>query len=179
MPITGEGWEILIQRNAVQKGFTQSRTVGTYRVFHDGQDTGIFGTTAESPGPGSNATAGNKKRVEAGRYPLATQAGSKYVTHGYRTEESAFVKPKPGIELLNTGNRAEILIHPGKDFLRSVGCINLCMSLPNADEMISYPGSRRRVIALIEDLKAFLGSAFPATNGWRIPNAHAVIEGEP
>lgn len=179
MPITGKGWEILIERQSVQRRNGRARTVGTYRVFHDGVDAGLSGTTAESGGPGDNSVAKNRRRVEAGRYPLATQDGTKYDTYGYREDENPHVKPKPGIELTSTGKRSEILIHPGIGFLASVGCINLCTRLPDADEQIAYPGSRRRVIALIEDMKTFLGTSFPKVNGRRIPNAHAVIDGEP
>lgn len=89
------------------------------------------------------------------------------------------MKPKPGIELKDTDERSEILIHPGKDFLRSIGCINLCTSLPDANEDIDYLGSRRRVIAVIEDLKDYLGERFPRQNGRRIPDAFAVMDGEP
>jgi hypothetical protein len=179
MPITGKGWEILIQRHSVQRRSGRARTVGTYRVFHDGKDAGLSGSTAESGGPGDNSVAKNRRRVEAGRYAMATQDGTKYDTYGYREEENPHVKPKPGLELTNTGKRSEILIHPGIGFLASVGCINLCKTLPDADEAISYPGSRKRVIAVIEDMKTFLGSSFPKKNGHKITNAHVVIEGEP
>jgi hypothetical protein len=134
---------------------------------------------AECAGPSANAPAGRGKRIEEGRYPLWAQAGTKYVTWGYRSESSPHVKPKPSLELKDTGERSEILIHPGKDFLRSIGCINLCTSLPDADEDIDYLGSRRRVIAVIEDLKSYLGQRFPRQNGRRIPDAFAVMDGEP
>jgi hypothetical protein len=179
MPITGTGWEILIERKSVQKRGSRARTVGTYQVFHDGAATALSGMTAESRGPGDNKVAQNGKRVEAGRYPLATQDGTKYDTYGYQMSDNPRLKPKPGIELKNTAKRAEILIHPGIGFLASIGCINLCTNLPDADEPISYPGSRKRVIALIEDMKSFLGAGFPPKNGMPIPNAFAVIEGEP
>jgi hypothetical protein len=64
-------------------------------------------------------------------------------------------------------------------FLSSIGCINPCASLPNANEIIEYEGSRERVIAIIEDLKAFLGADFPKKNGKKIPRAFVVIDGEP
>jgi hypothetical protein len=156
--------------------------VGSYQVFHDGvaqTGPGLRGMVAESRGPGANRPAGNGKRIEQGRYPIATQGGQNYVTLGYKDSESSFAKPKPGIELLQTGERTEILIHPGKSFLRSVGCINLCTLLPNAAENIDYQPSRKRVIAVIEDLKNFLGADFPATNGKRIPKAFVVVDGEP
>ena len=75
--------------------------------------------------------------------------------------------------------RTDILIHPGDGFLSSIGCINLCTSLPNANEPIDYAPSRKRVLAVLDDLKAFLGNAFPNKNGKLIPNAFLVIDGEP
>jgi hypothetical protein len=183
MPITGQGWEIHIERQSTQKRVSDGkvRTVGTYQVFHDGSPVaGLSGMTAESKGPGDNSVAENGKRVETGRYPLWTQDGTKYDTIGYSTSLSTAAKPKPGIELKDTGARAEILIHPGANsFLSSIGCINLCTSLPKAAELISYTGSRKRVIALIDDMKLYLGTNFPATNGKAIPKVWAVIDGEP
>jgi hypothetical protein len=181
MPITGQGWEIHIVRQTTQKRASDGRvrTVGTYRVFHDGAATALAGQVAESPGPGDNRHQGNSKRLEPGRYPLLTQDGEKYVTFGYAPNESTAARPKPGIALGHTGARVGVLIHPGVGgFLSSVGCINLCTRLPGADERISYPGSRRRVIALIEDMKAHV-AGFPAKNGRAIPGAFAVIDGEP
>ena len=87
--------------------------------------------------------------------------------------------PKPGFELKDTGDRYEILLHPGHRYLSSIGCINPCTSLPDANEEISYAGSRRRVISLIEDMKAYVGSDFPRRNGKIIPRAFIVIDGEP
>jgi hypothetical protein len=182
MPITGQGWEIFVERLSVQRRASdgKQRTIGRYQVFHNGVAVAdLAGVTAESGGPGDNMVAGNGKRIVPGRYPLATQAGTKYVTHGYTQNLNQAAIPRPGIELLNTGNRREILIHPGMGYLASVGCINLATSLPNAAEPISFPGSRRRTIALIDDLANFLGNRFPTRNGIRIPDAHAVIEGEP
>lgn len=183
MPIKGQGWEFLLTRKAQQKrpGVGTIRTVGTYAVFHDGvKQRAKFasGMTAESPGPGDNSQPGNKRRVQAGTYPLATQMGKKYVTLMHSDSLSPRVYPKPGIELLKTGKRSEILIHPGIGFLASVGCINLCTSLPDGNELIDYPGSRTRVLWLIADMQAFI-TKFPKKNGFAIPNASIVIDGEP
>jgi hypothetical protein len=134
---------------------------------------------AETKGPGSNRPAGNGLRVEEGIYPLWTQDGTKYDTWGYADSTDPDVTPRPGLELKDTGQRQEILIHPGQGFLASVGCINPCSSLPNGSELINYAGSRQRVIDLIEDLKTYLGAKFPSTNGKEIPDAFAVIDGEP
>jgi hypothetical protein len=192
MPITGQGWELHIERIREQKRGSRRRTVGRYQVFHDGAaatgtisvdgfDVSLSGTAAESPGPGQNetpATASNPSRIRPGRYPLKTSGGPTYVTRGYREDLLPQAK-MPGIELRKTGNRTDIIIHPGKNaFLSSIGCINPCTSLPNANEDISYPGSRRRVIALIEDMKRFLAE-FPNGGDQPIINAAVIIDGDP
>lgn len=124
--------------------------MGAYQVFHDGVAVGgLSGAIAETRGPGNNSKAKNNRRVEAGRYPLSTQGGSKYVTIGYTSSMNFSLLPRPGLELNRTSKRSEILIHPVRGFLSSVGCINPCKSLPNADENIDFKESRTRVIALI------------------------------
>lgn len=189
----GSGWEIHIRRRTVQSRDGDIRTVGTYQVFHDGRpasnfrlggrDVPLAGTTAEPKGPGQNArpaTRRNPSRIKEGTYPLATQLGRDYVTFDYNADPDTVIFPLPGIELLGTGSRTEILIHPGKNnFISSVGCINLCTHLDRPSENIDFEGSRRRVIALIEDMKAFCGSDFPGSGGRPIPRATAVVEGEP
>lgn len=191
MPIARQGWELHIQRVREHMRGGKTRTVGAYRVFHDGAPAGarivdgvavaMFGTTAESKGPGQNdvpATDANPSRILAGRYPLKTSGGPRYVTTGYRTDV-VIDQPMPGIELRKTGNRSAILIHPGKNaFLSSIGCINPCTDLPDKDEDIDYPGSRRRVIAMIDDLREFLGG-LPEDGDVAILNAFVVIDGEP
>lgn len=184
MPIEGEGWEFHIVRQSEQRRPSDGRrrTVGRYQIFHNGvkqTGTGLSGTVAETRGPGANKPAGNNRRVEEGRYPLFTQGGTKFVTFGFKDSESASAKPKPGIELKSTGRRSEILIHPGQGFLASEGCINPCTSLPNAAERIDFVPSRKRVLAIIDDLKAFAGASFPTKNGKRIPSAFVVVDGEP
>lgn len=180
MPITGIDWEMHIVRKSEQTRGARRRTVGTYKVFHGGVAVaGLSGTVAETRGPGDNSTPRNNRRIEDGRYPLSTQDGTKYVTIGFTASLNPATLPRPGLELNNTGHRAEILIHPGRGFLSSVGCINPCMSLPDANENIAFKGSRTRVIALIEDLKSFLGHSFPSRNGKKIPKAFVVIDGEP
>lgn len=191
MPITGRGWEMQIVRLQEQARGAERRTVGTYVVFHDGTpappiavggvQASLAGTTAEPKGPGQNAvpaTPENPSRIRPGRYPLRTSGGPTYFTNGFR-EDLEIAAKMPGIELRETGGRTDILIHPGKDeFISSYGCINLCTSLPNADEDIDYPGSRRRVIALIEDMRRFLGHV-PDEDDTDLPGAFVVIDGEP
>jgi len=184
LPITGSGWEMHIVRASEQHHANDGRvrTVGTYQVYHNGtaqNGPDMQGATAESRGPGANRPAGNGKRVEPGRYPLDTQDGENYKTLNYNPSEDPGDGPRPGFELLSTGQRKEILVHPGHGFLASIGCINPCTSLPNENEPISYVSSRRRVISLIEDMKRFAGTGFPHVNGREIPNCFVVIDGEP
>lgn len=175
-------WELRITRKSVQRRASDGRvrTVGTYAVFVNGKPAPGYhmtGMTAESAGPSANAPARNGKRIEPGRYGLATQAGAKYVTLGYKQSLAPSLYPKPGIELLDTGKRSEILIHPGVGFLASVGCINLCRNLPDASEPINYVLSRERVIVVIASLVEYCGEAFPRRNGQIIPDAFVVIDG--
>lgn len=180
MPIAGKGWELHVVRQSTQARNGRKRTIGSYQVFHDGTpQQKLVGTTIETKGPGSNAVRGNGLRVEAGTYPLATQGGSHYVTLGYHVSRDPDQTPKPAIELVETGNRTEILVHPGHGFLASIGCINLTTSLQSGSVDIPFVDSRNRVIAAIDDLRQYCGSSFPHYNGQRIANAWVVIDGLP
>src|SRR5262245_750830 len=81
--------------------------------------SGLSGAVAESPGPGDNSKAGNRRRVEAGNYPLRTQASTKYVTLNYTKNTNPAAIPRPGLELAETNKRREILIHPGRGSKRA------------------------------------------------------------
>jgi hypothetical protein len=180
MPITGKGWELHIIRKEVQQRRGRFRTIGDYQVFHDGKaQPKLKGTAVETKGPGDNRVAGNGRRVEAGIYPLATQNGAHYVTIGYIVSSDCDQTPKPGLDLLETGNRSGVLVHPGHGFLASVGCINLTGPLATGNVDIPFVDSRDRVIAAIDDLRSFAGVAFPHHNGQPIADARVVIDGEP
>src|SRR5438874_1536389 len=180
MPIKGVGWELNISRQAEQQRGDRRRTIGAYQVFHDGQpQPNLSGTSVETKGPGDNRVAGNGRRIEAGRYPLGTQAGEHYVTIGYLVSNDPDQTPKPGLELLDTGNRTAILVHPGHDFLATVGCINLTSGLQSGNVDIPFVDSRDRVITAINDLKNFVDAGFPHHNGHLIDNAWVVIDDEP
>jgi hypothetical protein len=186
MPITGTGWEIHFQRTAMQRNPSTGRfrTVGRYQVFFNGvpqPGVDLSGAFAERPGPGNNGPHGKTHglRIEAGRYPLFTQDGTKYKTHGFADSNMINVLPRPGVELKETGHRSEILFHPGIGFLASIGCLNLCTDLPDGSVGITYTSSRRRVINVIGSMSTLLGAGFPSVNGRRIENAFAVIDGEP
>lgn len=187
MPIQGRGLEIHIVRNGTQSGMVgrspRTRTVGTYQVFHNGEAiSALRGGIFEQKGPGDNSRSGNKfdRRVEPGRYPLWTQNGSKYKTLGYAKTAAAArnfsIKPRPGIELRETGERTEILIHPAQGFLSSEGCIHPSREIRSGRGRIDYGDSRMRVIAIIDDMRTFLGGRFPSQDGQRIPDAWAVID---
>jgi hypothetical protein len=185
-------WELRIQRIGIHRSQGQERTYGSYSVRINGAAApGLSGFVCESPGPGDNSTPGNAKRVEAKRYKLWTQFGGvKYQSKGYATSTTITRKLKmPGF-LLDEGDtrfRTDILVHPGHpaeegdppfSFLSSVGCINLTSEIGPHDDM-NFWDSRERVIALLDSLEAFAPAAFTPTVRTLIPNAFAVIEGEP
>src|SRR5262249_57206065 len=91
MPITGNGYEFHIVCTGIQtrsgRFRFKTRTVGTYQVFHDGNPVpGLSGAIVEQRGPGNNTKKGNDNDLcaTAGRYPLATQNGTKYKTIKYK-----------------------------------------------------------------------------------------------
>src|SRR5262249_42179276 len=139
------------------------------------------GNVCECVGPG-DLVASSGKRITQGRYPLSTQFGTRYRSVGYVDEtHAAGTIPMPGILLENTAPRAAILIHPGhppKLYLSSIGCLNPTRPLDPVDDM-DFWDSRSRVLALIDDLRAFAPVAFQQTTDTPIPRAWAVIDGEP
>jgi hypothetical protein len=183
MPITREGWELLVTRLGLQTRGDVTRTYATYQAFRDGVAiANLSGHICECKGPGDNAHPGSGKRIKAGRYPLSTQFGRKYKTSGFGTGASGEAsRPMPGLLLERTGQRSAILIHPGhppKLYLSSIGCLNPTKPLRAADNM-NFVESRARVIALIDDLRAFSPQSFNSARNTRIPKAFVVIEGEP
>lgn len=187
LPISGNGWEILITRKKQHKRANKSyaRTVGDYQVFHNGTKVAaLSGMLAERQGPGDNTQSGvtNHRRIAAGTYELSTHDGAsnnKYKTIGYSTDPGLAALPRPCFRFLGTGARSGILLHPGAGYLYSIGCFNPGTTLDSADDNLKWGDSRTRVIALLDDMKQFLGNQFPTSNNQKIPNAHAVVEGEP
>lgn len=183
MPILGDGWELHVQRLGLHASGGRTRTYGRYNVSLNGRSVpGLHGFVCECPGPGDNAVPGNRKRIEPGRYPLATHFGASYCTDGYASD---LINPgalkMPGLLLGETGNRTAILVHPGHPpdrFLSSVGCLNLTRALA-PDELMEFWESRARVIALIESLRRHAPASFRYAVSTPIRNAWVVIDGEP
>lgn len=177
MAITGIGWELQVRRLGLHTSGSLKRTYGSYAVYREGQSIdGLSGHMCECVGPGDNRHAGNGKRIEAGTYPLWTQFG-RYRSIGYSEGAEAM----PGLRLEGTNRRVGILIHPGhppKLYLSSVGCLNPTAPLTAAQSM-DFSDSRRRVVALIDSLRAFAPDAFRREVMTRIAGATVVVEGEP
>jgi hypothetical protein len=182
MAISGQGWELHLQRLGMHKRGSHVRTYGRYQVYIDGTAVpSLTGFICERPGPGDNKTRNNRKRIEAGTYPLWTQFGA-YRSIGYSTDQEVpGDPPMPAILLRATGKRTGILIHPAHPpdlYLSSVGCLNPTRQI-GPDDVIDFWDSRRRVIALLKSLRAFTPAAFKHETSTRIKDASIVIEGEP
>ena len=182
-----DGYVIRVKRRRVEhRAGRGTRTVGDYSAFFRGQKVpGLEGMVFEAHGPGDNTATGtaHHRRLEARIYPLGTHSSAgmfpKYATHGYTGSTIAGAQARPSIRLDNTGYRSGVLFHPGMGFLWSIGCLNFSKPLSGPDKDIDYTDSRARVIAVIEDMKARLGDAFPSRSWKTIPNAWMMIEGEP
>lgn len=159
-----------------------SRTIGDYQCFWNGAAIdALKGQLVERGGPGDNTTElGNNRdlRILEGTYPLAVQDGLKYKTHSFdRQNTGKSGTPKPGLLVEETDERTAILIHPGSDYLSSVGCLNPASGLTDSNSKIDFADSRERTIAIIEAMKAKIGAKFPRSRA--IPDAVMIIEGEP
>ena len=174
------GWELRVERLAEQARGELRRTIGRYSVLHEGVPCpGLSGWSVEAPGPGDNRTPDNGLRIEAGAYPLTASLSDNYATLGHVLSEDPARSPKPCLGVGDTGQRTWILVHPGDGFRISTGCINLTGELPSGEDDIGFGDSRDRVVALIADLRAYLGPAFPKENGRPLPGARLVVTGEP
>ena len=155
------------------------RTVGDYQCYWNGTAvSGLTGQIVERGGPGDNTTAiGDNRnlRIRQGAYPLSVQDGNHYKTYGYNHQGSA--PPKPGLLLERTNERTAILLHPGDDYIRSIGCLNPTGGLTDANSKIDFADSRARVVSIIDTMKAKMGTKFPRAGS--IPDTVLLIEGEP
>ena len=165
-------WKLVVKRKAEHKRSGRRRTVGSYQVLLNGNPVpGLSGMSVEAPGPGDNAETGVRRCIEPGIYALATHDGERYCTLGYTANTNPAALPRPGLLVTGTGERSAVLVHPGRGFLASIGCFNLTRPLWGGDDDMDYVESRTRVIALIDNLRSFLGEHFPSENGHPIPSA--------
>lgn len=175
------GFCIYVQRKRQERRGSKpySRTIGDYECFWNGSAIPTLkGQIVERGGPGDNTTEiGDNRnlRIKAGSYPLAVHHGTHYKTIGYNANGAA--PPKPGLLLRRTEERTAILIHPGVDYISSVGCLNPSSGLTDANSKIDFNDSRQRVIAIIDEIKTRLGNQFPSSG--TIPGAVILITGEP
>ena len=159
-----------------------ARTVADYQCFWNGDALeDLKGQMVERGGPGDNTTEiGDNRdlRIRAGAYRLAIHNGVNYKTYNYNEISTTFEeKPKPGLLLLDTDERSAILIHPGEDYVRSIGCLNPASGLTDADSVIDFIDSRNRVVAIIKAIKSKMKRNFPKSG--TIRDAVVLIEGEP
>lgn len=179
VPATGFCIHVQRQREEKRSSKPYARTIGDYQCYWNGQTiAGLDGQIVERGGPGDNSTAiGDNRnlRIRKGSYPLAIHDGTNYKTYGYKQTGSA--TPKPGLLLKKTEERTAILLHPGEDYINSIGCLNPTSGLTDANSKIDFADSRKRVIAIIEELTAKLGTNFPRSG--TIPDAVILISGEP
>jgi hypothetical protein len=172
-----KGWTLAVQRirSEERAGEGFARTVGTYSVLHDGVPrNALSGMTVERQGPGDNGSIGKAQHrcIAAGDYPLRPHASQKYRTTGYASDGS---HPRPAIELGDTRDRSAILVHPADRYGSTIGCINLSGPLTDAESDIVLPDSIKRVIAVIEDLRAYCGGRLNLAEDGSIQGAKIVI----
>src|SRR5262245_33726344 len=172
--VPATGWTLLVQRLRTERRASKnfSRTVGTYQVFRDGQPVaGLTGWTVEREGPGDNGPIGKEDHrcVEAGTYPLRMHDTENYSTDNYETDGE---HPRPAILLGDTAARSGILVHPAAGYGSTIGCINLADTLSRPGSDLDLMDSTRRVIALIDDLKDYVGGRFPEGS---FPNSRIII----
>lgn len=188
MAISGVGWELELVRLGQHQGRRLIRTYGSYAVHIDGKRVdGLNGFMVECQGPGENdrvCDQNYRRRIREDTYPLYTH-DTHYASIGYSQTATSPTDEHPmpgfGLGLKPTDARSGILVHPAHDgglYLASIGCLNPTGPLGPHDDM-DIDDSRRRVIDVIDSLKAHDAAAFASRGARRIHAATIVIEGEP
>ncbi|EJN13090.1 transglycosylase family protein [Bradyrhizobium sp. YR681] len=169
-PTDTKGYVLCIDRIRTEqrKGMGYARTVGIYQAYIDGKKIPeISGMVCERQGPGDNTKVGQNEhqRLKAGAYRLFTHAGAsqKYRTHNYTKSSVPGATARPCLRVADTGVREGVLIHPAQGYLWSIGCLNLTAPLSGPQDNINYAESRRRVIALIDNMAATMAD-FPSSD---------------
>jgi hypothetical protein len=160
-PTGTNGYVLCIDRIRTERrsGMAYARTVGVYQAYFQGKKIPeISGMVCERQGPGDNTKVGQAEhqRLKAGTYRLFTHAGAsgKYSTLHYSKSTAPGGVARPCLRVADTGVREGVLIHPAQGYLWSIGCLNLTAPLSDARDNINYVESRRRVIALIDNMAA-------------------------
>lgn len=178
--LNANGWSLLVKRlRTERRGDLRARTIGSYQVYHNGiPATGpaLSGATIEREGPGDNGDVGKTEHrcIEAGLYPLAMHDTENYATVNYESDGD---HPRPAFALRETVRRTGILVHPAAGYGSTIGCFNLGERLDDASSNLDLMDSTRRVIALIDDLKTFLGGQLPTSGP--LPNCRVLVEDPP
>jgi N-acetylmuramoyl-L-alanine amidase/uncharacterized FlgJ-related protein len=190
-PTSGTGFVLRLERfrQERRRGAGHARTVSRYQAIFDGQPIPeLSGFIFERQGPGDNSATGVARhaRIREGIYPLFTHHGSarigritKFKTHGFTNDTGVRKPPMPSLRLGNTSSRSGVLLHPGNNYLWSIGCLNPSKPLEGVNGNMVYADSRARVIAIIDAIKGKLGAAFPQSNNQPIPGAVMEVVGEP
>jgi hypothetical protein len=179
--IPATGWVFFLQRlrEELRAGEGFARTVGSYQVYQNGAPVShLAGMTVERQGPGNNGAMGKTYHtcIEAGLYPIRPHDSAKYSTLHYLQTGA---HPRPAVEIGNTGQRTEILIHPADRYGSTIGCINLSGPLADADSDIVLPDSIARVVAMINDLKQFHAGGLPTSADGSIKDAYLLVVDAP
>jgi hypothetical protein len=184
--ITGDGWEMSVERLGQHQGPHLIRTYGRYAVYIDGRAvSGLEGFICESQGPGENyrrCDESYRRRVVEGTYKLFTH-DTHYASVGYSSTATYPTKrdPMPAFGLEDRGRRDGILVHAAHDhglFLASIGCLNPTRALEGGEDM-DIDDSRQRVIALLDSLSDYYPQGFRSAGRRQIGDATIVIQGEP
>lgn len=175
-----DGYVLCVSRRRLDSFSGKRRTVGVYQAFFNRVPiASIQGVSVEPHGPGDNSRTGiqHKRCIAVGTYPLFTHAGTsgKYKTFNYTALVGVDHRAWPSVRVENTGSRSGILVHCGGGFMMSIGCINFAATLPGPSARIDFADSRRRVIALIDNMKTHLDAGFPSSNNRKIENAWLIV----
>jgi hypothetical protein len=168
-------WELRVSRKTEQTRNGKRRLVGRYQVFHDGRPAiGLHGAIAESLGPRATAPVTDETPEVFCAHVINDE---KYATIGYSLNANPAALQRPGLLFVSADQQRRLLLHPARGFCWSVGTIHLASKLDHSAFDIDFADSRARTIALIDDLRAFVGFGFPTSAGSKIPRAKIMFSG--
>ena len=144
------------------------------------------GSPVERPnvrGQATTALIGKRehRRVEAGKYPARTHKTSDYQTSDYTGRPGTRRSPRLGLAARRhqwapaTESSSTRPVATGS----TIGCVNLGPEITGPNSRLTMRDSLKRVVAVIDDLKAFAGPRFPGPDSEAIPNAFVLIVDPP